>query len=387
MSEKTSNDIVYIGYSPLTVKAANDFFINDLLLDNRKVEYWDLSIIYFPNVKYSEIVDGDWVKKISSIKLFKKFLSEKNVNTIFFINFPFNYRVLRIYLLLSRRKANLTLIAKGMIPLPSRGGKQFARTLLSVDAFKNIKMMFLNRFSLFLKLFGLIKTFDRIYYSGDESLKIAGLGYTLDVERAELIAINSSDYDKYLQIIGKESMGLDKYVVFLDEYFPFHPDFLMFATKVVDSEEYYESINQFFFEIEQRYNVKVIIAAHPKAEKYHSRNFFNGREVFFNRTAELVKDSEFVLAHMSTSISFSVLFKKPIAFITTDGLIRNMPFEAELIAHMANVLNCVCYNTNQYSFIGDMTFDNDKYSEYKYSYLTSTATENIKSSDIFLNSI
>ena len=66
-------------------------------------------------------------------------------------------------------------------------------------------------------------------------------------------------------------------------------------------------MNSFFNMIENN-GLKVIIAAHPKSD--YKINPFEGREIYKYKTNELVKNSTFTMAHMSSSINFSVLHNK-----------------------------------------------------------------------------
>ena len=47
---------------------------------------------------------------------------------------------------------------------------------------------------------------------------------------------------------------------------------------------------------------------------------FGGRRICRGQTAELVRDASVVFAHASTAISFAVLWRKPIVFLTSHGI-------------------------------------------------------------------
>ena len=87
--------------------------------------------------------------------------------------------------------------------------------------------------------------------------------------------INYFDYDDFLSTKFSQRIIPEKYCVFHDEYLPHHPDFSMLGINTVDEKLYYKDLNIFFNLIEETYKVKVVIAAHPKAEKYKSFNLFN----------------------------------------------------------------------------------------------------------------
>ena len=73
----------------------------------------------------------------------------------------------------------------------------------------------------------------------------------------------------------------------------------------------YSKLNNLYelFELQSnKYNKKILIASHPRAD-YSRKNPFLNREIIKNKTIELVDNADIVLAHTSTSISFAVLFK------------------------------------------------------------------------------
>tara|TARA_B100000886_G_scaffold333763_1_gene288323 strand:+ start:129 stop:1271 length:1143 start_codon:yes stop_codon:yes gene_type:complete len=129
-----------------------------------------------------------------------------------------------------------------------------------------------------------------------------------------IIKAHSFDYDKYLTF---EKLNInttkDNYAVFLDQFIPHHPDF--YKTIYCERKLYYKSINAFFEQFERVHNLRVIIGAHPRAD-YHNYNPYEGRELVFSRTIELVKNSAAVLAHASTAINFAVLYKKKVILLS-----------------------------------------------------------------------
>lgn len=382
-------DIVFIGYAPLTVKTAQDFFIDDLIAEKINVQYIDLSLIYFPQVKLINELHEDWIVKITSLKALAQIISLKRANTIYFINFPYESRVFKVFRLLTVFKCNINIIAKGMLPMPPVSRISIVNKLFRRDAYKKVINVVLNHFALILKKKGFVKSFDKIYYAGHAALKIAGVGYQIDINSAELIEINSSDYDNYLMIKEKPEDNEDKYILFLDEYLPFHPDFAMLGIKTVEPENYYRILNEYFDRLEKKYGLRVVIAAHPKAELYLKNDFFNGRELIFNRTGDLVRNCHFVVAHMSTSISYAILFKKVIIFAVTNDIANIMQQQAAFINNLATVLEAKVINMDDDSLIDidPLSYSELRYNEYKNAYLTTSSTGDTLSREIFLNTL
>ena len=67
----------------------------------------------------------------------------------------------------------------------------------------------------------------------------------------------------------------------------------MLGISTIQGKSYYKYLNIFFDLIEEKYKIKVVIAAHPKATRYKSVDMFNKRQVFFNEISSLSKYSEF----------------------------------------------------------------------------------------------
>ncbi|MEW6679865.1 MAG: hypothetical protein AB1297_02430, partial [bacterium] len=124
-------------------------------------------------------------------------------------------------------------------------------------------------------------------------------------KNTRIIWAHTLDYDLYLNLKQNKKQNSTKsesYCVFLDEYFPFHPDFLLqgLSVPVIDPVYYYRLLNKFFDYIEKYFEVPVIIAAHPRSQYDAHPDYFRGRKIIKGNTIELVAQSKFVLAHSST---------------------------------------------------------------------------------------
>ena len=89
--------------------------------------------------------------------------------------------------------------------------------------------------------------------------------------------------------------------------------------------------------------MQVVICAHPKAEKYKTKNYFENRKIYFNKTCEIIKSSRGVISHNSTAVNFAVLSKKPIIFITSNLIKRINPvLDKQILLHSKNLKsNCI----------------------------------------------
>ncbi|GGF08120.1 hypothetical protein [Flavobacterium limi] len=383
--------VVFIGYQPLTEKTKEDFYFQNLKDKNIEIEYWDLSEIYFKGILNNQLKDN-FIFKINSFSVLESFIKRQNrLDTLFLSNITFEYRVLTLYRILSKYKCKTSFFARGALPFhvaTSRIGNVFLKFQKALDI--NLLLVFLkNKYAYFLKKSGIVKPHDLIFRAGINGIETIGVGSDIENKTSKIIDINSFDYDKYVKTKDSERLLINKYCVFLDEYFPFHPDFEMLKIKTIQPKEYYENLNRFFDLLEKKFNVEVVIAAHPKADKYREKDFFNKRKSFFNKTAELTRNSEFVIAHCSTSISFAVLNMKPILTLTSDSIKDIMPNYYNLIAHFSKILNSHMVNIDEIES-AEIVLDKPnciRYSEYTYRYLTSVKSQNLVSSEIFTETI
>ena len=138
-------------------------------------------------------------------------------------------------------------------------------------------------------------------------------------KKTKIIWCHTLDYDLYLKDLRKPSnikFKDEDYIVFCDEYTPFHPEYIRRNIKYpITPEIYYPTICKFFHNVEKETGLKVVIAAHPRSKYEEHPDYFDGRKVIRGKTLELVRDSKFVLMHGSTSLNFAVLYNKPVIFL------------------------------------------------------------------------
>lgn len=383
------NKVVYIGYQPLTVKIKEDFYMENLRNENFEVEYWDLTDIYFKNILKAEL-DEKFIIKVNSFKQLKECLSKQNIeSTLFISNITFEYRVLKLYRLLSKYNCRTSFFARGSNPSFSED-KLMKKLFISIK--KNIKVRLIlrylgNKYSELLKKIGVINKYEVVFQAGDTGIYSIGYGSQIESVKSTIVNINSFDFDKFKEKENTLRVIDNKYCVYLDEYLPYHPDFIMFNVKTVDPSNFYKKLNDYFDLIEKKYKVEILIAAHPKAKKYKEINPFNSRKIFFNSSAELTKYAEFVIMHCSTSVSFAVLNNKPIISLTSDHLKFVMPDYDCIIKRFSDFLDTYLVNIDnaktEENFVNEV--NSVKYDYYKYKYLTSKDSENKLSKDIFIN--
>lgn len=142
--------------------------------------------------------------------------------------------------------------------------------------------------------------------------------YTATVNTKNLL-LHSNVFEEGLKNKERERIVRDKYCLWLDSYIPYHPD----NTKInasVDPESYYKVLRDFFHHIENLYNIKVVVAAHPKADYDKHPDAYKNFQIIKMETCMLCRDAEFVISTASQSIMYAVLYRKAILFVSQDAL-------------------------------------------------------------------
>ncbi len=143
-------------------------------------------------------------------------------------------------------------------------------------------------------------------------------------DTSEVIQVHNFDYDNFRWFIKRKSFSKSEYnLVFLDEDFPCHSDYLRDGlSPSINEEGYFNEISEFLIKFSNRFKLKPIIKLHPKANFSKSRRMYK-LPVSIKDTAKLVAQAEVVMAHCSTSIQLAVLFEKPLILIIPNQLKEN----------------------------------------------------------------
>ena len=324
-------------------------------------EFSKLLYPYFINSHKSNYIKNKNIISFSSLNLWKKrilFLNNK-FKKIFIINFLINdnFFALKVYTFLKEYKIKRIDILNPGLPDYSLEKKIFSiregyfyklRNLFfrSDYVIQNLKILIKKYIVNFL-----IKNFD--YFKSDFMLK-AGKKYlnTNNNLFTKVISGVSYDYSRYLRRSKfKKLSNLNNYVVFLAAPGPKNPnDSLFWKTKMADKPaDYYNALNNFFLDIERIYKTKVIIALHPKSPRNKRIKELDGRFSYYNKTLELVKNSKFIINFASTSISYALLFKKPIFFIYTEAQKNKTPGEVKFTEFLHRLVGGKLINIDAYS--------------------------------------
>ena len=258
--------------------------------------------------------------------------------------------------------------ARGFLPTGSNnyGLSELIGKIKKIFISKKIISAILNKKANLYRKLKIIKPYNFVFCTGQEAKNTYS-----DVSK--IVNVNYFDYDAYFIKKKETNMSVidSKYCVFLDDNLIQSIDFKILEIKTITPKSYYESLNRFFSLIEKKFNLKVLIAAHPKSNYKNSE--FIERQCYKNMTNELVKNCEFVLTHYSSAISFAVCYKKTIFFIYNDEM-KKLNYIYSNINNISKYLDSKMYNIDDINAVNELFIDGvneEKYSMYKYEYLTS----------------
>lgn len=211
-------------------------------------------------------------------------------------------------------------------------------------------------------------------------------------QNPNIIPINVRDYDDALfgknKWVPPDDMPAD-YCVFLDGYWPYHPDNVKEDIRI-DADTYYQSLNRMFDAIEKRIAIPVVIAAHPKSDYETIGNKFDSRILIKGQTRDLIQQSRFVLLHESTAFSYALIYEKPMVFLTDNQADTVNGFLGYRIRQFKNFFGSPIINIDKSHEVEAISEDNisicrNKYHDYILDYLASFQSRHCPSSEIILN--
>ena len=385
--------ILFLIWTPFNRRDYRRFGIELLQKNGFQVGVWDFT--HLLNVKEYKTVKVPDPIKFEGHKTF--FLKNDAVQALESLGpeilvvcmIPYCFDTYSLFKALSKSKAQYC-THSGSIPVPPRNLDK--RNLNKRDLLSKLNRLSAKRIANRLfntipyKLLGIKSASFVLATGGDQSI----LNAELSDDRTETIKGHSWDYDIYLKLKkGNASDGGIRTAVFIDEYLPFHPDFInLIIEPPITPDEYYPPLLEFFRFIESEYGLKVIIAAHPRSIYETYPDYFERYEVIQGRTAELIKNTEVVLLHSSTAVNFAVLFQKPAVFLNWDP--NNKTVYGPYIRKMASIFNKEPVNifNAAYSKLPDFfKVEEDLYKVYIDRYIKTKNTPDLLFWEIFSNRI
>ena len=273
--------------------------------DKRLFNFNNLGGMFFTvkTVDLSLLISGKNVNNdacdllISNLVEFEDLIKD---NEYFILNFVDQFRLSRIFNVLRRFENNKYFyVSNSRVADKNCALKTISGFFYRLDKVISNPMFLLDY--LYIKFFPKVKLF--LFSSGNNECDIS---------------IPSFEYDVCTELSLKNSkmFASDDYHLFLDLNVAYHRDIKLTRRKSINNpKKYYDNINNFFDMLEKETWKKVKIALHPRTD--HQKYDFGGREVYLNRTAELVSNADIVLGHYSTSNNYPIIFNKKLLLLVS----------------------------------------------------------------------
>jgi hypothetical protein len=373
--------IVYLVESKFCQRDYDRFGLDVIFRRGYKdIEVWDFSCCfrydYFKSFTPVDMLSGENYISISDKNFAMQLLQAQSSNTVFICLIGISAKCSYIFNYLNKKQHLYGFLSFGLIPVQSNNSKSF----------DNIKKALVNPVNTLRKLIELgmvkISTFGLPINPDFVILGGAVATHKYINGRTNLLKAHALDYDLFLASKNfPELKQNQKYAVFLDHYLPYHPDTI--GNEVINPEHYYKTLNNFFEYVELKLGLEVVIAPHPRADYTRIGNPFNNRLIANYPTHNIVKNSELVITHYSTSVAFAVLYNKPLLFLNDDLYRLNIQ---NFINNMADFFHKSPINLSKSNFIiriEDIVVDNHIYNSYKELYIKENNTPEKKYWDIF----
>ncbi len=369
--------VVYISIFPLIPQIERYLLIREMADAGFQVEYWDLKGIYFKGKDFRNVIIRKYVREIDSLGEFKVCVNAEDLtNTVFVFQVHLEWRVLSLYFIMGRFRCKTA-----YFPWVTHERERLITRIMDRINPAEALRTFLNLLAKLCKKAGFIKEYGLVFTAGQ-------LTRNAYKEHRHVVNINYQDYDHYqLTKLNNERIVAGRYCVFLDEGPACNDDVEILNMQRLDFEKFYGSLNRFFDEVEKKFKLSVVIAAHPGID--YDMSVFGGRPVFKGRTCELVKDSQLVVSQSSTSTSYAVLFRKPVILVYTDEYKNKRKAGFRTLEFLSGSLGLPAYNLDRISSYASCVIpvpDTVLYDAYKFSCLTSYDSENELSKDIVIRS-
>jgi hypothetical protein len=261
-------------------------------------------------------IDIPNLRRIASLAEFKAEL-ETGGFALDFVG-PFSPQAILMFDALRQRGIRLIVIDSGAFPAPEAvlGRRSLMRKLLDTLRHGGLRGHLLARLnSLLLRL---------LPDQRPDLALVAGESWRADPRFAgarRQVGAHSFDYERFRAVCARplsdELRLLPPCAVYLDEDITGHEDNVELGFTTPTSEaRFYPSLNRFFDRFERHTGLTVVVAGYPSRKQGASERFC-GRPVFFGLSAELISASRVVFTHASTAISFAVLWRRPLVFLTS----------------------------------------------------------------------
>lgn len=347
MEKKQKKTLIFVFPYSVTSWDAERYGFAALLAKNIDVKIFDLSLL-LSTTSHENCLTENYIKKIHSYHEFDRAVKETAPHAIFVdcingIN-GLQWKGRQVFRIFKKHKVTYFLIEIGSLPLVTTNQK----TNVLVKIKKALDLRKLMKFVSW-KLGNWLVNFQYNHFARYQLPAKIFVGNTelvgnylkrYGLHPNQIVPIHSFDYDRYLyyQRSGQQNLSASPTCVFLDQALTHHRDFNgKGKVRPVTEQHYIKSMNQFFDKIEKDTQLKIVIAASPRANPEELTRLFGNRTVITGKTLELVAQSSLVLMHYSTAVSFPILFDKPILMLKTAEMLNSFGINA-IIDNMANSL-------------------------------------------------
>ena len=292
---KSKINILIVSHEPLTVHLKELYSLKELSKDFN-IEFISLRSYFFKkNMFYFANELSDEFKDFSSLIEFRRYIKKYNYEDtyIFLENSSVHLGSFLVDFIVKDYKLCYFILYRSWITAVDDTFKPkfLIPKILKLFKLSALKFFLINKFS--------VKNFHFVFAAG---LLVP------NIKTKKFIALNSTVFSKS-ENITKTS----KHIVFIDQGYPTHIDLRNKGYKSKNEFDFINSYNRFFDFIESSYDLKVVIAKHPKSTV--NDEFFLGREIYIGKTKELIRNSKFVIAHSSLINLFAISIYKPICLI------------------------------------------------------------------------
>lgn len=376
----TKNIIILIE-TPLNKRDYNRFGIDILMQNGFDVQVWDLTPFICPEDSMTALndpVEPNICKRFTKIDDFSAEFSLLDPSSLIINLIVYRLRVLSVYRILSKSKLEYCVTMNNALPATAHKKPSLLYRINNSNLKQKLNYIFSK---LPFQWFG-VRPASLILLGGEKSL--TSNPYPID-ENTKKLWIHAFDYDLYLKDIKTHNEEDSGMAVFLDQYLPFHPDFIRSGSSFpATSEVYYPLLSTFFENMELETGISTVIAAHPRSRYEDHPTFFGKWSIIKGKTIELVHSSKVVLIHNSTAINFAVMFRKPMIFLTTEQL--NEGWMGLDIESMASKVGKKPINLNETLAIEwnkQIAIDETAYSKYETDYIKRSNTPKLPFWQIF----
>jgi len=226
-----------------------------------------------------------------------------------------NQKNLDIMRLVSQAPAPYMIIYRNAIPVIDRA--HFRASFNQRLKLFNLRNSIMNRAPL--ALLG-VKPADYVVYGGDASR----ISMRLISDKTTDIWSYAESYEHYKsERAANPCLPTNQTAVFLDQNIGYHPDNSEHGlANSVDPEMVYPNLRRWFDLVEAKTGLRIIVAAHPRANYDAHPGIFGDREIRYGEAAKLVHASSLVMTFYSTAVNLGVLFGKPISVLYVPELMN-----------------------------------------------------------------